>query len=72
MIAYNFVIVEGNIHENSMEVQIGTSYIGLDCVVLRKLIIMANKIGVYQVLENINLEGREIFTFLYEEFKDKL
>lgn len=72
MIAYNFVIVEGCIHTHTMEVQMGTLHIGLDCAVLRELIGMANEVGVYQVLENISSEGREIFTFLYEEFKDKL
>lgn len=72
MIAYNFVIVEGCIHKPFMEVQMGTLHIGLDCTILRELISMANEVGVYQVLENISSEGREIFTFLYEEFKDKL
>lgn len=72
MIAYNFVITEDCIHTRTMKVQMGHLHIGLHCPALRELISMANEVGVYQVLENINPEGREIFAFLYEEFKDKL
>ena len=72
VIACNFVIVEGSIDSQTMKVEIGSLHIGLYCPALRELISKANEVGVYQVLENINPEGREVFAFLYEEFRDKI
>lgn len=74
MIAYAFVITEGCIHTPKMQVQIGTLHYGICCPALRRLIERANNVGLYQVLENISPEEseREMFTFLYEEFKDEI
>lgn len=74
MIAYTFVVVEGCIHEQHMEVQLGTLHYGICCTALRRLICQAKEVGICKVLEHINPEEseREMFTFLYEEFKDKV
>ena len=70
MIAYALIITKGCIHEDHMEVRLGTKRFGICCVPLRRLIERADEVGIYVVLENLNPEDHGMFELLYEEFKD--
>lgn len=72
VITYALVVVDGCIHSSHMEVQLGTEHFEICCSALRRLIQRANKIGIYQLLENLNPNDREMFAMLYEEFRDKI
>ena len=72
MIALTLVVVEGCIHKPHMVVQLGSEHYGVCCSTLRRIIQAVDKQGLYQVLERVHPEEREMFKLLYEEFKDEI
>jgi len=70
VIAYALIITKGCIHEDHMEVRLGTKRFGICCVPLRRLIQIANEIGLYLVVGKLGPEDEGMFELLYEEFKD--
>lgn len=72
MIAYVLTVIKGSIHKPFMKIRMGTTVFGIDCINLRNFIRVANEVGIYQLLEDLDPEDREVFAILYEEFKDKV
>ena len=72
MIALTLVVVQGGIDKPHMVVKLGSENYGVCCFVLRKFIQAVSKQGLYQVLEVVAPEEREMFKLLYEKFKDEI
>jgi len=72
MIALTLVTVDGSINQSHMVVKLGSEYYGICCLVLKRFIQSVSKQGLYQTLEEVAPEEREMFKLLYEEFKDEI
>lgn len=72
MIALTLVVVQGCIHKPHMVVKLGSEHFGVCCSTLRRFIQAGSKQGLYQILEEVAPEEREMFKLLYEEFKDEI